>query len=110
MYDSVPEPSAFLKADWLNLLFTDQSVAAMSPEASGPTYVHSSWQGPLNTVYEGGNTTNPSALLVWIGDDPKAEASAVRDWALPGLCKSFLSFVGHRCTVWQRRLCVLGLD
>ena len=25
-----------LKADWLNLLFTDQSVAAMSPEAIFP--------------------------------------------------------------------------
>jgi len=58
-----------LKADWLNLLFTEQSVAAMSPE------------GPLPTKLEGGNMRNPSALLVWIGDDAKAEASHVREIA-----------------------------
>merc|ERR1712050_253142 len=56
-----------LKSEWLNLLFTDQSVAAMSPE------------GPLPTTLEAGNTKNPSALLVWIGDNPKAENTILKD-------------------------------
>merc|ERR1712203_631794 len=58
-----------LKAEWLNLLFTDQSVAAMSPE------------GPLPVAMEAGNTTNPKSLLVWIGDNPKAEGAILK--ALP---------------------------
>merc|ERR1712050_492574 len=58
-----------LKSEWLNLLFTDQSVAAMSPE------------GPLPIAMEAGNTTNPKALLVWIGDNPKAENAILK--ALP---------------------------
>merc|ERR1712203_577248 len=58
-----------LKAEWLNLLFTDQSVAAMSPE------------GPLPIAMEAGNTTNPKSLLVWIGDNPKAEGAILK--ALP---------------------------
>eukprot|EP00913_Durusdinium_trenchii_P005477 g5105.t1 len=66
-----------LKADWLNLLFTEQSVAAMSPE------------GPLPISLEGGNTSNPSALLVWIGDDPKAEAPSVKDWTLEAHCSKY---------------------
>merc|ERR1712050_329042 len=57
------------KAEWLNLLFTEQSVAAMSPE------------GPLPIAMEAGNTTNPKALLVWIGDNPKAEGAILK--ALP---------------------------
>merc|ERR1712187_503168 len=52
-----------LKAEWLNLLFTDGSVAAMSPE------------GPLPTTLEAGNTTNPKWLLVWVCDNPKAEGA-----------------------------------
>jgi len=56
-----------LKSEWLNLLFTDQSVAAMSPE------------GPLPTTLESGNTKNPSSLLVWIGDNPKAENTVLKD-------------------------------
>merc|ERR1712187_351377 len=56
-----------LKAEWLNLLFTDQSVAAMSPE------------GPLPTTMEAGNTKNPNSLLVWIGDNPKAENAVLKD-------------------------------
>merc|ERR1711972_953226 len=55
-----------LKAEWLNLLFTDQSVAAMSPE------------GQLPITMEAGNTTNPKALLVWIGDNPKAEGAILK--------------------------------
>merc|ERR1712151_1489074 len=56
-----------LKTEWLNLLFTDQSVAAMSPE------------GPLPITLEVGNTKNPSSLLVWIGDTPKAEHTVLKD-------------------------------
>merc|ERR1712190_9024 len=55
-----------LKSEWLNLLFTDQSVAAMSPE------------GPLPATMEAGNTTNPKSLLVWIGDNPKAEGAILK--------------------------------
>merc|ERR1712190_422134 len=63
-----------LKTEWLNLLFTDQSVAAMSPE------------GPLPTTLEIGNTKNPSSLLVWIGDTPKTENTILKD--LPSLIGS----------------------
>merc|ERR1712217_961593 len=56
-----------LKTEWLNLLFTDQSVAAMSPE------------GPLPTTLEAGNTKNPQSLLVWIGDNPKAENAVLKE-------------------------------
>merc|ERR1712217_71158 len=63
-----------LKTEWLNLLFTDQSVAAMSPE------------GPLPTTLEAGNTKNPSSLLVWIGDTPKTENTILKD--LPSLIGS----------------------
>merc|ERR1711920_349162 len=56
-----------LKTEWLNLLFTDQSVAAMSPE------------GPLPTTLEAGNTKNPSSLLIWIGDSPKVENAVLKD-------------------------------
>jgi len=63
-----------LKAEWLNLLFTDQSVAAMSPE------------GPLPSTMEAGNTTNPKSLLVWIGDNVKAEGTVLK--TLPGCSQS----------------------
>merc|ERR1711920_175396 len=56
-----------LKTEWLNLLFTNQSVAAMSPE------------GPLPTTMEMGNTENPNSLLVWIGDNPKADNTVLKD-------------------------------
>eukprot|EP00931_Biecheleriopsis_adriatica_P102968 TRINITY_DN77863_c0_g1_i1.p1 TRINITY_DN77863_c0_g1~~TRINITY_DN77863_c0_g1_i1.p1 ORF type:complete len:837 (-),score=198.44 TRINITY_DN77863_c0_g1_i1:63-2573(-) len=67
-----------LKADWLNLLFTDQSVAAMSPE------------GPLKstTVKE---ASNPSTLIVWIGDDPQAEATHVKEIAAQAGSASLIS-------------------
>jgi len=55
-----------LKSEWLNLLFTDQSVAAMSPE------------GPLPTSFEAGNTRNPGSIIVWIGDNPKAEQAVIK--------------------------------
>jgi len=56
-----------LKSEWLNLLFTEQSVAAMSPE------------GPLPTTLEAGNMKNPSSLIVFIGDSPKAENAVLQD-------------------------------
>lgn len=54
-----------LKADWLNLLFTDQSVAAMNPE------------GPLPFALETGER-HPDSLIVWVGDDPKGESIALQ--------------------------------
>merc|ERR1719265_368629 len=56
-----------LRDEWLDLLFTDQSVAAMSPE------------GPLPTSLEVGNMRNPSSLLVWVGDNAEAEKGLIRD-------------------------------
>merc|ERR1712187_794126 len=56
-----------LKTEWLNLLFTDQRGAAMRPG------------GPLPTTMEMGNTKNPNSLLVWIGDNPKAENAVLKD-------------------------------
>merc|ERR1712061_375574 len=56
-----------LKTEWLNLLFTDQSVAATSPE------------GPLPITIEAGNKRSPSSLVVWIGDNPKAENALLKD-------------------------------
>jgi len=56
-----------LKSEWLNLLFTDQSVAATSPE------------GPLSINFEAGNATSPSSLIVWVGDSPKADAAILKD-------------------------------
>jgi len=56
-----------LKQEWLNLLFTSQSVAAMSPE------------GPLPIATEAGNKQNPSSLVVWLGDQPKGENAVLKD-------------------------------
>merc|ERR1712060_71333 len=50
-----------LKTEWLNLLFTDKSVAATSPE------------GPLPVTLEVGNKEGPSTLIVWMGDTPSSE-------------------------------------
>lgn len=55
-----------LKSEWLNLLFTDQSVAAMSPE------------GPLPITLEVGEKRNPSSLIIWVGDTPKAENAILK--------------------------------
>merc|ERR1719446_939328 len=55
-----------LKTEWLNLLFTDQSVAAMSPE------------GPLPTAVESGNLKKPQTLLVWVGDNPKSDVAVLK--------------------------------
>uniref|UniRef100_A0A7S1WE57 Phospholipase/carboxylesterase/thioesterase domain-containing protein n=1 Tax=Alexandrium catenella TaxID=2925 RepID=A0A7S1WE57_ALECA len=56
-----------LKAEWLNLLFTNQSVAATSPE------------GPLPISLEAGNKASPGSLVVWVGDNPKAENAVIKD-------------------------------
>lgn len=56
-----------LKADWLNLLFTDKSVAASSPE------------GPLPVSLEAGNKSDPTSLIVWVGDQPRAENAVMKD-------------------------------
>ncbi|CAE8609389.1 unnamed protein product [Polarella glacialis] len=55
-----------LKQEWLNLLFTDQSVAAMNPE------------GPLPISLEYGER-NPESLVIWVGDDPKTESAVLRE-------------------------------
>jgi len=56
-----------LKKEWLGLLFTDQSVAAHSPE------------GPCPIVMEAGNKSKPSALVVWLGDNVKQESEVLKD-------------------------------
>jgi len=56
-----------LKSEWLNLLFTEQSVAAMSPE------------GPLPITFEGGDLKNPTQLLVFVGDNVKADNVVLKD-------------------------------
>lgn len=56
-----------LKKEWLDLLFTDKSVAAQQPE------------GPLPVSLEVGNKRNPSSLIVWIGDSPKTDNAILKD-------------------------------
>lgn len=56
-----------LKSEWLNVLFTDKSVAATSPE------------GPLPVSFETGEKTSPTSLIVWIGDQPAAEKNVLKD-------------------------------
>jgi predicted esterase len=56
-----------LKAEWLSLLFTCQSVASMSPE------------GPIPATAESGNKRAPSQLFVWIGDSPRSENALLQD-------------------------------
>lgn len=56
-----------LKTEWLNLLFTSQSVAASSPE------------GPLPISMETGNKRGPACLIVWMGDSPKKENALLKE-------------------------------
>jgi predicted esterase len=67
-----------LKSEWLKLLFTDQSVAAMSPE------------GPLPVVQTTGNTASPASLIVWIGDEPKGDNVELKNIAPTCLTTSAL--------------------
>mmetsp|Transcript_115359 Transcript_115359/g.229980 ORF Transcript_115359/g.229980 Transcript_115359/m.229980 type:complete len:835 (-) Transcript_115359:267-2771(-) len=55
-----------LKNEWLSLLFTDQSVAALSPD------------GPLPTVYNREVAARKS-LVVFIGDEPTADNIHLRE-------------------------------
>jgi len=80
-----------LKADWLNLLFTDGSVAAMSPE------------GPLPITLEAGNTSSPKSLIVWLGDEP-----AVESRYLQGLTAS-LGSSALLCLSWDQHAAGEGL-
>jgi len=56
-----------LKSEWLNLLFTDQSVAATSPE------------GPIPVFADMGSNSSPSTLVAWIGDNPSSEQQVLKD-------------------------------
>lgn len=78
------EEKAKLKTDWLNLLFTDQSVAATSPE------------GPIPISLETGNKASPTSLLVWIGDQPRAESGVLKD--LP----SSIGSSALMCVAWSQ--------
>jgi len=60
------EERAKLKTEWLNLLFTDQSVAATSPEGPLPVSLDASGKSPSN-------------LIIWVGDEPQAENSLIKD-------------------------------
>lgn len=80
-----------LKTDWLNLLFTDGSVAAMSPE------------GPLPTTMEVGNTASPRSLIVWLGDEPAAESRYLK-----GLTAALSSSV-LLCLSWDQHPAGEGL-
>jgi len=54
-----------LKTEWLNLLFTEQSVAAMSPEA------------PLSMTDVCGDLKSPSQLIVFVGDNKAGKDNGV---------------------------------
>merc|ERR1712187_872940 len=47
--------------------------------------------GPLPTTMEAGNTTNPKSLLVWIGDNPKAEGAMIKGLAESASSSAILS-------------------
>jgi len=85
------EERANLKSEWLNLLFTDQSVAATSPE------------GALPVSFEAGNKTSPTSLLVWIGDQPRAENAVLKD--LP----SSIGSSALMCVAWSQHPAGEGL-
>ncbi|CAK0801592.1 unnamed protein product [Prorocentrum cordatum] len=62
-----------LKMEWLNLLFTDASVAAMNPEE------------PLRISQEIGNRSSPSLMIAFVGDDPVVDDRALKE--MPQYCK-----------------------
>jgi len=72
-----------LKVEWCNLIFTNQSVAAGSPE------------GPLPTSMESGTTKNPSSLIVWIGDSPKADQTILKALDTFGACLLSVAWSEH---------------
>jgi len=76
-----------MKQEWLDLLFSDQSVAAKTPE------------GPLPIAVEAGNKKGPSSLVVWIGDSPKKDATILKDLpsAIGSAAYLSLAWVDHPC-------------
>eukprot|EP00928_Gymnodinium_smaydae_P080739 TRINITY_DN64385_c0_g1_i1.p1 TRINITY_DN64385_c0_g1~~TRINITY_DN64385_c0_g1_i1.p1 ORF type:complete len:855 (-),score=157.39 TRINITY_DN64385_c0_g1_i1:54-2618(-) len=56
-----------LRDDWLSMLFTSKSVAALSPE------------GPLPSKSQFGRTGSPQSLIVWIGDSPQSDSDLLKD-------------------------------
>merc|ERR1711972_270444 len=81
-----------LKSEWLDLLFTNKSVAAQSPE------------GPLPVTFEAETSQNPNSLCVWIGDQPEAENDVLK--ALPSSLGGSASFM---CISWSRHPAGEGL-
>jgi len=80
-----------LKREWLDMLFTGQSVAAQSPE------------GPLPVSVEAGNKSSPQTLVVWVGDSPRSENSALKDLPMS---------IGNSCFVsvaWSNHQAAEGL-
>jgi len=69
-----------LKSEWLSLLFTSQSVAAMSPE------------GPLPMTLEAGKKRGAASLIVWVGDSPVSEDPIVRDIPMTVSSAAVVSF------------------
>jgi len=72
-----------LKAEWLSLLFTNQSVAATSPE------------GPLPISMEAGNMTTPKSLIVWMGDNSHTENPILKD------LQASVASAGLLCLNWS---------
>jgi hypothetical protein len=76
-----------LANEWLTLLFTDQSVAAMSPE------------GPIPTVEMTGKQSNPRRLVVWLGDNTKSDKELMRNFpgekGMDDACFLHLSWSQH---------------
>jgi len=60
-----------MKQEWLALLFTGQSVAAMSSD------------GPLPVAHENIGREKPAKLVVWLGDNPDAEWPFLRNFTGP---------------------------
>jgi NADPH:quinone reductase-like Zn-dependent oxidoreductase/predicted esterase len=81
-----------LKTEWLNLLFTSQSVAATSPE------------GPLPITLETGNKRGPQSLVVWMGDSPKKENALLKDLG------SMIGSAAMMCVSWSQHPAGEGLN
>jgi len=58
-----------LMADWLDMLFTDQSIAMKQPE------------DPLPVNFEGGALRSPRKLVAFIGDSPKSDSLVLQEIA-----------------------------
>lgn len=70
--------------EWASLLFTPGSEAALSAAE------------PLEVTSDGGNSKNPTSLVVWIGDGSKEEQKSLKEWKPPSSSKVvFLSWSEH---------------